>query len=72
MRLSVTGLFRARWTDRIHDEWIQAVLRNRDDLQPEQLDRTRQLMVAGYLSGPRVGDDLGGVAFAYQYDLRRS
>ena len=46
MRLSVTGLFRARWTDRIHDEWIRAVLRNRDDLQREQLDRTRQLMDA--------------------------
>src|SRR5690554_5628503 len=44
MRLSVTGLFRARWTDRIHDEWIEAVLRNRIDLQREQLDRTRQLM----------------------------
>lgn len=44
LRLSVTGLFRARWTDRIHDEWIEAVLRNRTDLQREQLDRTRQLM----------------------------
>ena len=27
MHLSVTGLFRARWTDRIHEEWIEAVLR---------------------------------------------
>lgn len=44
LRLSVTGLFRARWTDRIHDEWIEAVLRNRADLQRDQLDRTRQLM----------------------------
>jgi hypothetical protein len=44
MRLSVTGLFRARWTDRIHEEWIGAVLRNRADLQREQLERTRELM----------------------------
>lgn len=44
MRLSVTGLFRARWTDRIHDEWIEGVLRKRTDLQREQLQRTRQLM----------------------------
>lgn len=44
IRLSVTGLFRARWTDRIHDEWTEAVLRNRADLQPAQLKRTRELM----------------------------
>ena len=41
MHLSVTGLFRARWTDRIHEEWIEAVLRNRPDLTREQLQRTR-------------------------------
>lgn len=44
MRLSVTGLFRARWTERIHGEWIEAVLRNRTDLRREQLERTRELM----------------------------
>ncbi|WP_211259294.1 hypothetical protein [Stenotrophomonas koreensis] len=22
LRLAVTGLFRARWSERIHDEWI--------------------------------------------------
>lgn len=44
MHLSVTGLFRARWTDRIHEEWIEAVLRKRTDLQREQLQRTRELM----------------------------
>ena len=25
MHLALTGLFRARWTDRIHDQWIRAV-----------------------------------------------
>jgi hypothetical protein len=44
MHLSQTGLFRARWTERIHGEWIGAVLRNRPDLTREQLDWTRARM----------------------------
>jgi hypothetical protein len=32
VRLALTGLFRARWTDAIHDEWIRNVLENRPDL----------------------------------------
>jgi len=44
LRLAMTELFRARWTDDIHDEWIRNVLKNRNDLAAEQLDRTRQLM----------------------------
>ncbi len=44
MRLALTDLFRARWTDQIHDEWIRSVLTNRPDLQPQQLERTRTLM----------------------------
>lgn len=44
MRLALTDLFRARWTDRIHDEWIRSVLADRPDLAPAQLDRTRALM----------------------------
>jgi predicted nucleic acid-binding protein len=46
MQLAMTGLFRARWTDRIHDEWIRNVLANRPDLKPSQLQRTRELMNA--------------------------
>lgn len=46
MRLALTDLFRARWTDQIHDEWIRNVLQNRPDLKPEQLERTRMLMNA--------------------------
>lgn len=46
MRLAMTDLFRARWTDQIHDEWIRNVLANRPDLTSEQLDRTRELMNA--------------------------
>jgi predicted nucleic acid-binding protein len=43
MRLAITDLFRARWSATIHDEWIEAVLRTRPELQL-QLQRTRQLM----------------------------
>jgi hypothetical protein len=44
MHLARTDLFRARWTDRIHDEWISNLLKNRPDLQPAKLRRTRKLM----------------------------
>ncbi|MCU8173037.1 PIN domain-containing protein, partial [Vibrio vulnificus] len=46
MYLSNTGLFRARWTDQIHDEWIRNLLKNNPDIDPVQLERTKQLMNA--------------------------
>lgn len=49
MHLAITNLFRARWTDMIHDEWIRNVLKDRPDLEARQLDRTRQLMDANVL-----------------------
>jgi predicted nucleic acid-binding protein len=44
MQLALVDIFRARWTSQIHDEWIRGVLRERPDLRPEQLQRTRELM----------------------------
>lgn len=44
MHLALTGLFRAKWTNQIHDEWITSLLRDRPDLTLTQLTRTRQLM----------------------------
>lgn len=44
VRLGLTGLFRARWTEAILDEAIGNLLRNRPDLEPERLARTRELM----------------------------
>lgn len=44
MQLALTGLFRAKWTNEIHDEWITSVLRDRPDLTLTQLTRTRHLM----------------------------
>jgi hypothetical protein len=44
MHLAVTDLFRAKWTDEIHEEWIRNLLENRPDLTKERLQRTRELM----------------------------
>ncbi len=44
MHLAMTGLFRAKWTNQIHDEWITNLLKDRPDLTLTQLTRTRQLM----------------------------
>ncbi|MDD2746423.1 MAG: hypothetical protein PHG39_02595 [Acidithiobacillus ferrooxidans] len=34
MRLALTDLYRARWTDMIHDEWTRNVLKQRPELLP--------------------------------------
>ncbi|WP_201019019.1 PIN domain-containing protein [Pseudomonas cichorii] len=44
MWLGLSGLYRARWSAQIHDEWTRNVLKNRPDLTMEQLARTVQLM----------------------------
>lgn len=64
MHLAMTGLFRARWTDQIHDEWIRNVLADRPDLKPEQLQRTRQLMDAHALDSLVTGYEklIGGLS----------
>lgn len=46
MHLALTDLFRAKWTDDIHEEWMRSVLTTRPDLRREQLERTRDLMNA--------------------------
>jgi hypothetical protein len=46
LRLALTDLYRARWSEAIHEEWIGAVLRNRPDLSRQQLERTSALMNA--------------------------
>ena len=44
VRLAQTGLFRARWTDRILDEMVRSILADRPDLTPTRLMRTRRMM----------------------------
>lgn len=44
MELAVAGLFRARWTEEIHEEWIRNLLKDRPDLTADKLQRTRDMM----------------------------
>lgn len=44
MQLALEDVYRARWTNLIHDEWIRNVLKDRPDLQAADLERTRTLM----------------------------
>ncbi len=44
MWLAMTPLFSARWSERIHEEWIRNVLADRPDLTLTQLERTRDMM----------------------------
>jgi predicted nucleic acid-binding protein len=43
VRLAMTREFRAHWTMQIHEEWVTALLRSRQDLRREDLDRTVDL-----------------------------
>ena len=44
MQLALTDLFRARWTEAIHEEWIRAVLADRTDLKQADLLYTKERM----------------------------
>ena len=44
MWLGLSGLYRARWTSQIHEEWKRNVLKNRPDLTLKQVDCTSALM----------------------------
>lgn len=44
MYLAQTGIYRARWTDQIHDEWIRNLLAKRPDIPYEKLSKVRELM----------------------------
>ena len=57
MRLAMTGLFRARWSNLIHDEWMRHVLRDYPGMTPEQVERTRDLMNAHVLDAIVTGHE---------------
>jgi predicted nucleic acid-binding protein len=46
MWLSEAELFRPRWTDAIHEEWMRSVQRTLPDFNREQAERVRDLMNA--------------------------
>lgn len=56
MQLAVTDIFKAKWSEDIHREWICALMRNESHRERAALERTRDLMnratrdclVAGY------------------------
>lgn len=43
LRLATTGLFAAKWSEAIHDEWMRNLIINRPELE-KQIQRTRSLM----------------------------
>ena len=44
MYLAKAGIYKPKWTDEIHEEWIRNLLKNRKNLKREKLLRTRDLM----------------------------
>jgi hypothetical protein len=44
LTMSGTGLFRARWTDDIHDEWLRNLTKNRPELDKNRLAERRRRM----------------------------
>jgi predicted nucleic acid-binding protein len=44
MHLALVGLFRAKWSAAVHEEWISNLLKKRPDLDRAKLERTRALM----------------------------
>lgn len=44
LHLAQTKIFRARWSNHIHDEWIRSLLANRPDLTVASFAKTREAM----------------------------
>ena len=42
MQLSTTGLFAAKWTEPIHDEWMRNLRLNRPDIDTDKLETLKQ------------------------------
>ena len=58
LRISLAGLYRLKWSEDIHAEWMRNLAANRPDIPPERIARLRHLiddgapgaLVAGYES----------------------
>ena len=44
IQLTMTDIFRAKWSEDIHREWIDSLLRNQPQRDHAVLERTRDLM----------------------------
>lgn len=51
MRLALLDVFRARWSNTIHEEWMRSLQEKRPDLTRARIERTRDLMNAHVLEG---------------------
>ncbi len=40
LSLGAAGIYRPKWSQMIHDEWVTSLLANRKDLDPERLRKT--------------------------------
>ena len=49
MYLTRTHLFRPKWTDAIHEEWMRNVLQDNSDITRAKIERTRELMNSNVL-----------------------
>ena len=45
MEIAISDLVRAKWTDRIHQEWMSSLVKDRPDIE-ERIQQTRRLMDA--------------------------
>jgi predicted nucleic acid-binding protein len=44
MQLAITKIYRARWSDDVHEEWMRTCRKLRPDIREDLLKRKRQLM----------------------------
>jgi hypothetical protein len=53
IRVADKGFVQAKWTDEINDEWVEAVMGTRDDVERAKLERIRDPDERGYPGLPR-------------------
>lgn len=44
LQLATAAIFRARWTDEIHEEWMRALAKEKPDIPDEKLKKLRELI----------------------------
>ena len=45
IEFALADLYRAKWSNQIHEEWIRNLITNRPDIAREKLDKTRLLVI---------------------------